>query len=123
MLPPEPWGKRLQRARETATPPFSQQLAAWWIAGVTMRPIADTTISRLESLDAVPADPRRRRTAYLLAVLYELDPSEIDLTDDDGPGDPAVHALRKARAAHAANGFSTIWYSHHPRMSVLAAAV
>jgi len=63
---------------------------------VTSRPIDYTTVGRLEALERVPTDAPRRRNAYLLTILYSLDPAELDLTDDDGPGRDAVRRLRDA---------------------------
>lgn len=118
-LPPEPWGKRLQRARETTLPAVTQQIAAAWIAAISMRPLADTTVGRLEALDEIPSDAKRRRNAYLLTILYEIDPADLGLTDDDGPGKTAVSVTRDARALHAKKEWrsllSTTWSTHHRR--------
>lgn len=105
-LPPEPWGDRLRRARQTApVGRISQEQAARWIQAATMRPIENSTISRLESSAELPADPGRRRNAYLLCVLYEIDPAELGLGPDDGPGELAERRLRReARDAAKAAG-------------------
>ncbi len=102
-LPAVTWGELLRRARITTGvgAKLTQARAARWIGRVTNRPIDPVTIGRLEALDVAPADRGRRRTAYLLTILYRLEPSELGLGDDDGPGDRAVEELR---------GFSTNWY-------------
>lgn len=73
----------------------SQEAAAQWIQAATMRPIENSTISRLETRDERPSDPGRRRNAYLLCILYEIDPAELGLGPDDGPGELAERRLRK----------------------------
>lgn len=95
-LPPEPWGQQLRRARMTAPiGKISQEQAAQWIEAVTMRPIENSTISRLETRGEIPADPPRRRNAYLLCLLYEIDPAYMGLGPDDGPGELAERRLKK----------------------------
>ena len=98
-LEPEPWGSRLARARVTRPRgAISREQASEWLASVTMQPIGNNTVGRLEARSAVPSGHRSagpRRNAYLLTILYEIDPAELDLTDDDGPGEMAVARLRK----------------------------
>jgi hypothetical protein len=108
-LPPETWGERLRRARLTTAEGsrLTHIRAAAWISGVTKRPIDHTTIGRLEKLTGLPTDRGQRRNAYLLTVLYSLDPAELGLGPDDGPGTEAVEDLRRVHS-------STKWYGHIP---------
>lgn len=95
-LPPEPWGDKLRRARETAPAgKITHARAATWIQAITMRPIDGSTIGRIEAEQGIPADPGRRRTAYLLCFLYEVDPAEFGLGPENGPGELAERRLRK----------------------------
>ena len=51
-------------------------------------PVSGPTISRLEQHDSVPYGPRlsrARMTAYLLCLIYGLDPASFDLSSDDLP--------------------------------------
>lgn len=108
-LNPEPWGSRLIRARETSRFSPTQGKAAEWISRATSRPISSATISRLESRDTLPPDRSRRATAYLLCLLYELDPADLDLSPDDGPNELEVRRLHNAVTALA-----TLGYVGHP---------
>lgn len=103
-LDPEPWGSRMTRARETSRFAPSLKKAATWIGGKT-RPISEATISRLESRTTVPSDQSRRRTAFLLCLLYEVEPADLDLTPDDGPDELEVRRLR-----HAVSSLATLGY-------------
>lgn len=81
-LPEETWGWRMKRARE--------DYAAWSLAKAVeeISPYVLTstgTISRLEDLDHVPPDRRRRRLAYVAAVAYGLDPAQFGLGPQDAP--------------------------------------
>lgn len=87
-----------------------------------------TTISRLEGREELPGGRKAgpvRRNAYLLTVLYELDPAELDLTDDDGPGELAIARLRKELSATLDTAPVTIGYpaaSGEPGSTPLVAA-
>jgi hypothetical protein len=114
-MPPEPWGRKLKRARWDLNHYTINEAVT--LAGHYMM-TSDAAVSRLESLDDVPHGPRSRRNRQLACVLchaYRVDPAEFGLSDDDLPPSVAV----SARSGTS----STIWYSHHPRMSELAAAV
>lgn len=104
-IPPESWGSRLTRARKTSPIKITQGRAASWIEQVTSRPIDPATVGRLELLDRPPADRARRRNAYLLSILYEVDPNDLDLGPDDGPDELEVKRLRNAISAIATLGY------------------
>lgn len=85
IIPAEPWGRRLARVRDD-------------VAGLTLAEAAehaarymattDATISRLESLSSEPIGPRqqsRRQLAYVLCLLYGVDPAEFGLRQADVP--------------------------------------
>lgn len=84
-LPPERWGRRLARMRDLAD--LTQEQARERLAECMIT--SDSTISRLEGLEAPPPSRKRRMTAWTLSVLYGFDPSELDLTVEDAPP-PAV---------------------------------
>ena len=104
-IPPESWGSLLTRARKTSPIKITQERAAFWIEQVTSRPIDPATVGRLESLERPPADRARRRNAYLLSILYEIDPTELDLGPNDGPDELEVRRLRNAISAIATLGY------------------
>lgn len=84
-VPPEPWGRRLGRVRETVAGLTLDDAAA--LAGHYML-TTGSTISRLESLDVVPTGPRarsRRQLAYVLCRAYRVDPAEFGLDGGDVP--------------------------------------
>lgn len=107
-LRPEPWGSRLARARDEA--------------GYTLRSIAELldghnslsrgTIQRLEALDEAPIEPRDRRRAFTLVVVYGFEPSDFDLGPDDVP--PVVDLNLLADLGKR----STSWY-RRPRLVTL----
>jgi len=84
-LPPEPWGRRLLRARvdlSGMTLDEAAELAGHWM------PTTTTLISRLERSDDVPRGPRsrlRRQLAAVLCHIYWVDPADFDLGPDDLP--------------------------------------
>jgi hypothetical protein len=86
------------------------------LAAVTNRPIDHTTIGRLEKLESVPTNRGQRWNAFLLSILYSVDPAELGLGPGDGPDDDAAEDLRRASV-------STIWYSQRPSVAELAVAV
>jgi hypothetical protein len=85
------------------------------MAGVTRRPIDYTTIGRLETLTVAPHDRVRRWNAYLLTILYSLDPAELGLGPDDGPDPEAIRELRRLSS-------STNWYGGNPSVRALRPA-
>jgi len=102
-LGPEPWGKRLTRAREDA--------------GYTMREVEDalrphvsrTSIARLEDLDSVPSKPADRGRALMMLVFFGMDPNDFGLGPDDVPplislGDLYELGIRTGRFATALVG-------------------
>lgn len=119
-LGPEPWGSRLARARESYPGgKLTQADAAEWLAAVTLGGISDpTTVSRLEARDTLPAGRKSaslRRNAYLLSILYLIDPTELDLSDDDGPGELAIARLRKSADTRLDNGAVILGYLRRNR--------
>ena len=87
-LPPEPWGRRMRRAREDYAG-LSQDRAVDAISQVAL--VDATTIGRLERLEEPPTSPKRRRMAYLLCLVYGLDPEQFGLDDGDVP--PGIRRL------------------------------
>lgn len=84
-LPPEPWGRRLKRAREDIAGFNLNQAAA--MAGYFVI-CSDSTISRLETLHEMPEGPRgsrRRQLAYVLCLAYRIDPIDLGLDSNDTP--------------------------------------
>jgi hypothetical protein len=74
-LPPEGWGKKLQRAREDAG--LSLQAAE-----TRIRPLLPTsyrTLARLETLDDCPQDARRQLQAFVAILAYGFDPADFGL--------------------------------------------
>lgn len=95
-IPPEPWGRRLERARTDVARLSLADAAS--IAGRLML-TSDATISRLEGLDQAPSGPRsgsRRQLAFVLCLAYQVDPAEFGLTIDDLP--PGLQAAVLADA-------------------------
>jgi len=88
-VPPEPWGYRLARVRETVAHLTLEQATS--LAGRFIL-TTKSAISRLEQLDDVPTGPRsasKRARAIVLCKVYEVDPAEFGLSDDDLP--PGIH--------------------------------
>jgi hypothetical protein len=79
-LPPEPWGRQLRRVREDVAG-LSMDRATAAMARYVV--VSTATISRLESLAAIPADPRQSRTAFVLCVICGVDPAELGLAPKD----------------------------------------
>jgi hypothetical protein len=81
---------------------MTQEAAAEWLTDATMTLVTDSTISRLEGRDTLPIGPKTRpmrRNAYLLCLRYWLDPAELDLGDEDGPGELSIARIKRAVAA------------------------
>lgn len=84
-VPPEPWGRRLGRAREQLAGMRLDDAAAavsWWM------PTTASTISRLEKLQVEPVGARsgsRRALAFALCHVYGVDPAEFGVSVDDIP--------------------------------------
>lgn len=84
-LGPEPWGRKMLRAREDVAQ-LSLDEAVELAGHYTLTSAA--TISRLEDLSVVPTGPRARRrraTAYVLCLAYRVDPAELELGPEDAP--------------------------------------
>lgn len=81
-LPPEPWGRRLKRAREDVAQ-VSLDAAASALSAYIF--VSGPTLSRLESRTIAPIDRRQRGTAYLACVGYGVNPAELGLTAEDLP--------------------------------------
>jgi hypothetical protein len=113
-MPPEPWGRRLSRAREDLADLNLDQAAA--LAGFWMR-TTRSTVQRLETLQAVPTGPKsgsKRQLAYVLCLAYRVDPADFDLSPDDLP--PGIKIRPRRTAA------STIWYRDATAASLMVAA-
>lgn len=84
-MPPEPWGKRLGRARtQVAKMTLDDAVVA---AGKYVRTTA-STIARLEKCDVLPfggVGRSRRELAAVLCLAYKVDPGEFGLGPDDYP--------------------------------------
>ena len=107
-LPPEPWGRRLTRAREDVAGLNLDEAAT--LAGHWML-TSKATISRLEQQPELPAGHRsgsRRQLAYVLCLAYRVDPADFGL----GPGDLPVGLRIPPR-----RDSSTTWYEDQPGKS------
>ena len=107
-LPPEPWGRRLLRARVDLCDLSLDEATA--LAGHWMLTTA-TAISRLERSSEVPVGPRargRRQLAYVLCLCYLVDPADFDL----GPGDLPPGITIPARTWEDGRLSSTKWLTH-----------
>ena len=106
-LPPEPWGRKMRRAREDVA---GLSLAA---AAELVSPYLFTSgsnISRMEQLDGVPSGAQsrsRRHLAVVLVLAYGMDPAEFGLDLDDLPTGVQVPARTPNNLVEA----STIWYA------------
>jgi len=84
-IPPEPWGWKLKRARwdlNHMTLNDAVRLAGYYMAA------SEAAISRLESAAVAPHGPRSlrmRQLAYVLCLVYNVDPAEFGLSGDDPP--------------------------------------
>lgn len=105
-LVPEPWGRKLLRAREDMAGLRLQDaadLASRWMLTST------AAISRLEARTEAPGGGRQqsqRQRAYILCLAYEVDPAELDLGPDDLPPNLAVPNRTPADLRES----PTIWY-------------
>lgn len=88
-LPPEPWGRKMRRAREDVAEWTLDEAAA--SIGRFYR-VTGSTIARLEKLPEVPTDIRRRTLACVAVILYGLGPSEFGL---EGERDLPIGLLRE----------------------------
>lgn len=77
---------------------------ARWVTRATGVPISGASISRLESQPQIPFDQKRRRIAFLLSMLYELDPTELELEAEDGPDGDDGARIRSALTAASTAG-------------------
>jgi hypothetical protein len=85
---------------------MTQKDAADWIDSSTGRTIAPSTVGRLEELHEAPADRGRRRLAFLLSLLYKIDPAEFGLGGDDSPDEMTTARLRSRDLAVRSSGWS-----------------
>jgi hypothetical protein len=112
-MPPEPWGRKLGRARwdlNRYTIDDATRLAGFYVL------TSAGAISRLEARLDVPSGLRQRRNrhlAYVLCHAYRVDPAEFGLDDDDRPPGVRLEPRRD-------DGSSTIWYRD---MACMAAAI
>jgi len=92
-LPPETWGRRLARARANA--------------GLNLRDVEEmltpyvsrATLNRLESRDTAPHRNQDRSRAFLVLIVYGIDPADFGLKPDDRPPATDLRALSKLRSA------------------------
>jgi hypothetical protein len=114
-MPPEPWGRRLTRAREDVaglTLDEAATLAGRWML------TSKATISRLEAQNELPIGHRsasRRQLAYVLCLAYRVDPADFGLGSSDLPP-----GLRIPHRRH--HGASTSWYDVQPELPLLLPA-
>lgn len=82
VLPVEPWGWRMKRARED----YAGLTLEAAVAAIGQHYLTSTgSISRMEDSPGVPKDPRRRALACIAAIVYRLDPSQFGVSSDDLP--------------------------------------
>lgn len=82
LLPIEPWGWRMKRARED----YAQLTLAEAVDEIGRHHLTSTgSISRMEDSTGVPRDPRRRALACIAAIVYGLDPAQFGVSSDDLP--------------------------------------
>jgi len=106
-LPPEPWGRRMKRAREDVAH-LSLDKAAKLISPYVFT--SASNISRMESLTEAPhrAQSRsRRQLATVLVLSYGMDPAEFGLGDDDLPSGIDI----PARTPSALEESLTVWFA------------
>lgn len=122
-LPPEPWGRRLTRAREDVAGLTQSEALA--IVGNYVA-TSDAMISRLESATERPTGQRttrRLQLAFALCMIYGVDPAELDLSPNDLP--PGLRGLiRKDRVEgtwYDENGALVTGYYHGARIIPLFA--
>jgi transcriptional regulator with XRE-family HTH domain len=75
------WGERMAIARKRRGYKLRDVADA---VGKVM-PTSFTSIARLEDLDEMPEERRRRGVAYCALLVYGFDPHSFGLTDDDVP--------------------------------------
>lgn len=90
-LPPEPWGRRLARARVEAGYNLRD------VEAVLTPHLSRASLARLEERVAVPTRRQDRARAILALLLYGVDPADFDLGPDDVPPATDVRALLKLR--------------------------
>ena len=111
-VPPEPWGRRLLRAREDVAGLNLDEAAA--TAGHYVMTTA-STISRLERLPTEPTGPRqrsRRQLAYVLcAYVYNVDPADFGLSSEDVPPNLRNPKLRDGNEAGDQHSSGSGWFA------------
>lgn len=118
-MPPEPWGRRLLRAREDVAG-YSMEQAVELVS--TYMLTTKSTISRLEQQTEAPNGHRaagRRQLAYILCVAYGVDPADFGLTPDDLP--PGISRAMRTHESQG-RGLSTNWYRTNTRSDGLLKA-
>jgi hypothetical protein len=91
-LAPEPWGRRLARARVNAGYNLRQ------VEAKLAPHVSRAGLARLEERDTVPVRRQDRARAILVLVLYGVDPTDFDLGPDDLPPATDLRALTKLRS-------------------------
>ncbi len=99
-LPPEPWGRRLKRAREDVAG-LRLEDAARKVA--YFHPISDATLCRLEARAEVPTTRSQLAASYIACLVYGVDPEDLDLNGDDVPPGTlkGVHDRSEMRVAQS----------------------
>lgn len=102
-LRPEPWGSKIQRAREDAGYTLRDLDRARRHLGFGRGPI-----HTLESMEEVPTEQEWRTRAYLLVTLMGYDPADFELGDDDAPTVIDLRTLSDLGVS------PTNWYTDRP---------
>lgn len=93
---PEPWGRRLERARGKGQ--FRQ------VDALLFPHVTKSALFRLEHLDEVPTDRKDRARAAMCVLLYGYDLEDFGLSEDDIPPAIDLRVLDRLRRS------STKWY-------------
>lgn len=109
-LGPEPWGRKLLRAREDIA---RLRLADAAELASTYMLTSTAAISRLESRHDMPTGSRsqsQRQRAYILCVAYGVDPAELGLSPEDLPPNMEIEPRTPGELGIS----STEWYDDTP---------
>jgi hypothetical protein len=90
-LGPEPWGRRMERARHNAHLQFRE------VEEQLFPHISKSALVRLERLDEVPTQRKDRARAALVLMLYGYDPEDFEIDIGDLPPVIDRKALDKLR--------------------------
>jgi hypothetical protein len=107
-LGPEPWGRRLERARGKAT--FTE------VQEILFPHISRSSLFRLEAFQDVPTARKDRARAALVLMLYGYNLEDFGLTEADIPPAMDMKVLERLRRS------STKWFTTCPPIASLAVA-